>query len=71
MKGGGSRRAAEDSTKTAKLERKARGQDPPEGGPRGKLEHTNGILGDDNRGDKGVVEFWHNHQMKIFGVSIT
>ena len=46
----------------------ARGEYPVEGG---QHDHTDGTPGDNNRGDKGVVGFWKEHQMTIFDVRFT
>ena len=67
-RGEGARRAREEATKEATQACIARGEDPAEGG---QHEHMYGAPGDDNRGDKGVVEFWKERQMTIFDVRIT
>ena len=55
----------------AKLESNAIGEDPIEEGPIGEPYYTNGIQSDNNRGDKGVVIFWHDLRITILDISIT
>ena len=58
-------------TKQATQARITRGEDPAEGGPGAEQDQTNGMTGDDNRRDKGIIGFWQDRNMKIFDIRIT
>ena len=69
--GEGARLYREEATDQAIQARITRGEDPAEGSSEGEHEQTDRTPRDKNRGDKGAIGLWKEHQMAIFEVRIT